>query len=111
MNKRIQGLVLLVLFMTGLLMMGASCFMHPVAKPIHTQIKAASKGDFELVAELEEDESELENHQVSFAIPFLHYLFENGMKQNASNLIGFANPVEKTHQKTALHISICLFRI
>ncbi len=111
MNNRFQHILLLVLLMTGILMMGASCFIHTTAKPVHTQIKAASKGDFELVAELEEDESELENHQVSFAIPFLHYLFENGMKQNASNLIGFANPVEKTHQKTALHISICLFRI
>ncbi|OYU95587.1 MAG: hypothetical protein CFE21_10615 [Bacteroidetes bacterium B1(2017)] len=111
MNKRFQHIVLLMLIMAGLLIMGASCFQHINTKPVHTQLKSSDKSSFELLAELEEDETELEDHLSFNYFPFLHFLYSNQihiLEKNSHSLAVKVEPIPNHRNKITM---ICVFRI
>jgi hypothetical protein len=111
MLKQIQHITLVFLVMTGFILMGTTCFQHTENNISHTILKPTSKNSVELVAELEEDETEHDAHLYFDVIPFLHFLYENSFSEPRQSKLCVQFDPLRIITKNSFQAKICVFRI
>jgi len=111
MNRTGKHFTWLLMLLASLVLTSASLFAHNPVKPTQTVLKATVKANVEMLAEIEEDETEGRGHEQFVVLPLLHFLYS--IEFFLADFHGQVKPGEKPlcTQNIPFQSLLCVFRI
>lgn len=111
MKTLIKHTWIFLVLLTGFIILGSSLVTHVQDKQHHTVLNASHKTNLELLAEIEDDETENRFESIAFTLPFVRIFFSLHHEQADFLTLFNDQPKQKGLKERSPQTVLCIFRI